>query len=98
MLQTGVCGNSSKCLDLTCVGSFHRKAFMAKTNKKKEDKVVDAPGFYKGYDIRWLKTETSHPDHYLVAEYESLEAGKSLEEQPIEEVDEKVEETNGGEK
>lgn len=35
-------------------------------NKKKEIK-----GFYKGYDVRWLKENEDHPDFYLVAEYEA---------------------------
>lgn len=45
----------------------------AEVKEKVKNIVKDTPeGWYKGYDIRWLKTETSHPDHYLVAEYEAL--------------------------
>lgn len=36
---------------------------------KKEQKKVK--GLYKGYDMKWLKKETSHPDYSLVAEYEA---------------------------
>ena len=38
--------------------------------KKKEKEVKEASGFYKGYDIRWLAGEPTHPDYHLVAEYE----------------------------
>ena len=38
--------------------------------KKEEAKKI--AGFYKGYDIRWLRNEVSHPDFYLVAEFDSL--------------------------
>jgi len=44
--------------------------------KKREDveeaaeSTVEAPGWYKGYDMKWLKKVTDHPDHNLVAEYE----------------------------
>ena len=27
-------------------------------------------GFYKGYDIEWLRGEPEHPDFHLVAEYD----------------------------
>ena len=38
----------------------------AKTKEKKE-----APGFYKGYDINWLRSvKDEHPDGYLVDEYD----------------------------
>jgi hypothetical protein len=40
-----------------------------KTEPKEEKKEIK--GFYKGYDMRWLKKEVDHPDHYLVAEYEA---------------------------
>jgi len=43
---------------------------MPKIAKKEELKQVS--GFYKGYVIKWLKTEPDHPDYYLVAEYEAL--------------------------
>ena len=32
--------------------------------------VAEAPTMYKGYDIRWLKSELNHPDYGFVAEYE----------------------------
>ena len=38
--------------------------------KKKVKAEKEVSGFYKGYDMRWLKTEPTHPDFYLVAEYE----------------------------
>jgi len=38
---------------------------------KTENKIVD--GFYKGYDLSWLKENPEHPDFYLVAEAEGLE-------------------------
>jgi len=31
----------------------------------------ESPFVYKGYTIKWLKNEVDHPDHYLVAEYET---------------------------
>jgi hypothetical protein len=34
------------------------------------EEVSSLPHFYKGYDMRWLKKETQHPDYYLVKEYE----------------------------
>ena len=42
-------------------------------NKQPEKKLNEAhtPGWYKGYEMRWLKSEPSHPDYYLVAEYEA---------------------------
>ena len=27
-------------------------------------------GWYKGYDVRWLRGETDHPDYHLVAEFD----------------------------
>lgn len=40
--------------------------------KKKVQKAQKATdGFYKGYDIRWLKQNEDHPDYQLVAEYEA---------------------------
>ncbi len=39
--------------------------------KKKEKVKSEIYGFYKGYDMKWLKTEVEHPDYYLVAEYEA---------------------------
>lgn len=36
--------------------------------KKKAEKLVN--GFYKGYDMRWLKKNPDHADFYLVAECE----------------------------
>jgi len=38
--------------------------------KKKVKEVVEAEGFYKGYAIDWLRKEPTHPDYYLVAEYD----------------------------
>jgi len=39
--------------------------------KKKKVAPKAADGWYKGYDISWLRKETEHPDHHLVAEYEA---------------------------
>ena len=36
-----------------------------------EDKVKKA-GFFKGYDIEWLRKIPEHPDFYLVAEFDKL--------------------------
>ena len=39
------------------------------TMAKKKKAVKEAPGFYKGYDIKWLKgIGKEHPDFNLVAE------------------------------
>jgi len=39
--------------------------------KKKEENSKDPEGFYKGYDIKWLKSvKNEHPDGHLVDEYE----------------------------
>jgi len=43
--------------------------------KKKKAIQVDS-GMYKGYDIRWLRAEPSHPDYNLVAEYDAKQKGK----------------------
>lgn len=34
---------------------------------------ANIPGFYKGYDIKWLKDQPDHPEYKLVAEYEAKE-------------------------
>lgn len=42
----------------------------------KKKKVVSKPevkGWYKGYDIRWLRELPEHPDYNLVAEYDAKE-------------------------
>jgi len=44
--------------------------------KVKKEKKVEVVGFYKGYDMRWLKNEPEHPDYYLVAEFEALKKEK----------------------
>lgn len=41
---------------------------MKKVVKKEESKEIH--GFYKGYEIKWLREEPQHPDYYLVAEYD----------------------------
>ena len=40
--------------------------------KKKEasEAQLAEQGWYKGYDVRWLRNESEHPDYYLVAEYD----------------------------
>lgn len=35
-----------------------------------------SPNWYKGYDMKWLAKEPSHPDYYLVAEYEAKKENK----------------------
>lgn len=47
-----------------------------KNKKKPTDKDLLDSGFYKGYDIRWLRNEPSHPDYYLVAEYDAKYSNK----------------------
>ena len=43
------------------------------TNTKKENKAKENTGFYKGYDIEWLRSEKeNHSDGYLVDEYDKL--------------------------
>jgi len=43
----------------------------SKNKEVKEEKVTD-DGFYKGYDINWLrKLGHEHPDFHLVAEYDA---------------------------
>jgi len=48
---------------------------MANKNRKSEPKEekVEQPvdGFWKGYDVRWLKKNPDHADFKLVAEYEA---------------------------
>ena len=43
------------------------KNVKTKTTVKKD---VEPEGFYKGYDVNWLRKEPSHPDYYLVEEYD----------------------------
>jgi hypothetical protein len=40
---------------------------------EKEEKVT---GFYKGYEIRWLRQNPQHPDYKLVAEYDAKYGNK----------------------
>lgn len=46
------------------------KGIMSKKQASKDFTNKQA-GFYKSYDIRWLKNEPDHPAFNLVAEYES---------------------------
>ena len=39
---------------------------------KKAKEVKALKGFYKGYEIKWLRGEKDHPDYKLVAEYDKL--------------------------
>jgi len=41
-------------------------------NKKVEPKAkaLEARGYYKSYDIKWLREYPEHPDYKLVAEYD----------------------------
>ena len=41
---------------------------MKKKVEATKEKVV---GWYKGYNMEWLKKEVDHPDYKLVAEYEA---------------------------
>ena len=43
---------------------------MFRKGKKSKKVVKEIPGFYKGYDIKWLKGIPKHPDYHLVAENE----------------------------
>ena len=45
---------------------------MKKDIKPKVAKKETNPRWYEGYDIRWLKSTTDHPDYKLVAEYEAI--------------------------
>lgn len=38
---------------------------------KAKEKVEKAPLMYKGYDVRWLRSEPAHPDYKLIAEYDN---------------------------
>lgn len=38
--------------------------------KKASEKELLEMGVYKGYDMKWLRNEPSHPDFYLVEEYD----------------------------
>ena len=50
-------------------------AFAEKVVEKTKD--VEAPGFYKGYDIRWLRSvKDEHADGYLVDEYDKEQSSK----------------------
>jgi len=47
---------------------------MAKTPKVSQptDKDRLEAGFYKGYDIKWLRENPDHADYELVKEYDNL--------------------------
>ena len=48
------------------------KSVAEKNSTKRAPTIKEADGFYKGYDMRWLKDlGEEHPDFYLVAEYEA---------------------------
>ncbi len=50
---------------------------MAKQKAKtysEEDRLK--AGFYKGYEINWLRKERSHPDYHLVAEFDKKHGKK----------------------
>lgn len=42
---------------------------MAKKDKQSEAELAKA-GFYKGYDVEWLRSDQKHPDYKLVAEFD----------------------------
>ena len=50
--------------------------------------MKEAPGFYKGYDIEWLRKQEDHSDFALVAEYDAKHAPK---EDDVEDEEEKEE-------
>lgn len=51
---------------------FFRKTKNMPDTKKVVKKVDSHPGFYKGYDIEWLrKVGEEHADFHLVAEFDS---------------------------
>jgi len=48
-----------------------KEAPVKKKPTKKEKKTLLDAGFYKGYDVRWLRgLDGEHPDFHLVAEYD----------------------------
>jgi hypothetical protein len=49
---------------------------MKKVKEVKEAEPSKIHGFYKGYEMKWLKGEPQHPDYKLVAEYEALKEKK----------------------
>lgn len=46
--------------------------------EKKQKEVAPKPvqGWYKGYEVRWLREIPEHPDYNLVAEYEAKQEDK----------------------
>lgn len=63
--------------DRNTANALYPREFLKDMKKKTKKAVVKPePGFYKGYDIRWLKGEPSHPDFELVAEFEAKQKGK----------------------
>jgi hypothetical protein len=49
---------------------MERRINMKKVVKKEVKEEMH--GFYKGYEIKWLRNEPQHPDFKLVAEYDKL--------------------------
>jgi hypothetical protein len=50
---------------------FLMEVIFMKINKEvKKEAKKEPEGWYKGYDIKWLRNEPEHPDFYLVAEYD----------------------------
>lgn len=43
----------------------------SKVSEASETELLKA-GFYKSYDIRWLREIPEHPDFHLVAEHDAL--------------------------
>ena len=54
---------------------------MPKKKELTEEEVEnEVEGFYKGYEIEWLRKEPTHADFYLVAEYDELNPTEEVEE------------------
>ena len=49
---------------------------MAAQPKQPTDKDRLKAGFYKGYDMRWLRNNPDHPEFRLVEEFDKLEKEK----------------------
>ena len=50
----------------------NEKTTPVKKYKNELEEAMDT-GFYKGYDVRWLRGEkNNHPDGHLVDEYDQL--------------------------
>jgi len=60
---------------------------MPRKKEEVKEEVKGDSGFYKGYDLSWLRNEPEHPDFNLVAEFDELHPEEKKEEE-VEEVEE----------